>query len=130
MNTRETELKPEGTCRVPMWMGGLPAGHCGEPAWGEYIPGPTFKDAWTGEVRRLDGKYHGYVSGLACPKHGGPEPGAPRVLQDGYSDQGRPMYFAFYPDFINLQESPAAFSTKPWVAVEKLLKEYPRGDQQ
>lgn len=122
----EPTILPEGHCRCPLWMDGLPAGLCGEPAWGEYIPGPTFRDGWTGEVRRLDGKFRGFFSGLACPKHGGPEPDAPRIKQDGYSKDGRPMYFAFYPDFENLQESPAVFDTKPWVAIKRLLEEHPR----
>lgn len=62
----------KGKCSVPMWMGGCPAGFCDKDAFGEYVPGPTFRDAYTGEVRRFDGKYRGYVPGLACPAHGGP----------------------------------------------------------
>lgn len=75
-------MKP-GKCSVPMWMGGFPAGTCGKPAFGEYIPGPTFRDAYTGKVERFDRKWHGYCPGLACEHHGGPscpgieiEPGA------------------------------------------------------
>lgn len=62
----------KGKCSVPMWCGGMPSGFCDADAFGEYIPGPMFRDGWTGERRRLDGKYSGYVSGLACPNHGGP----------------------------------------------------------
>lgn len=61
-----------GKCSVPMWMGGCPAGFCDKPAFGNYIPGPMFRDAWTGERHRFDGKYTGYVPGLACEAHGGP----------------------------------------------------------
>ncbi len=47
----------EGKCSVPMWMDGVPAGFCDEPAFGE----PT-----------KDSRYDGYVPALACPIHGGP----------------------------------------------------------
>lgn len=63
----------KGKCSCPMWSGGLPDGFCDRDAFGPYIPGPTFRDAYTGEIRRADGKYHGYVPALACPIHGGPE---------------------------------------------------------
>jgi len=62
----------EGKCSVPMWQGGLPAGSCGEPAFGKREPGETWRDAYTGQVRRMDGKYNGYIPDLACPAHGGP----------------------------------------------------------
>lgn len=120
------DIEPKGKCSCPMWMGGLPSGQCDAPAWGKYIPGETRRDGWTGQVFRVDGGYDGYVPDLACPKHGGPKPDAPRVLQDGTGKDGRPMYFALYPDFINLQESPAVFDQRPWVAVERLLKKHPK----
>ena len=63
-----------GKCSVPMWMGGLPCGFCDRPAYGKRAPGETWRDAWTGERRRFDGKYNGYVPGLACEAHGGPPP--------------------------------------------------------
>lgn len=109
-----------GVCSVPMWCAGLPAGICGKPAYGVYIDGPTFRDAWTGEVRRIDGKWRGYAPGLCCPDHGGPDEVGPRVMQDGYSEDGRPMWCAVMHDFVNLQESPAAFHVNPWVAVSML----------
>lgn len=63
-----------GKCGVPMWQGGCPAGVCGNDAYGPYIPGPTFRDPYTGELRRLDGKFNGYTPGdFTCPRHGGPE---------------------------------------------------------
>lgn len=61
----------KGKCSVPMWQSGFEC-FCDAPAFGTYIPGPTRRDAWTGQVFRLDGKYHGYVPGLACEAHGGP----------------------------------------------------------
>jgi hypothetical protein len=61
-----------GKCSVPMWQMGCPAGFCDEPAYGPPIPSPTFRDGWTGELKRLDGRYNGYVPGLACVNHGGP----------------------------------------------------------
>ncbi len=65
----------EGKCSVPMWMNGCPAGFCDEPAYGERPEGETFRNR-SGEIRRLDGKYDGYVPGLACPGHGGPSKGS------------------------------------------------------
>lgn len=63
-----------GKCSVPMWQCGAPAGFCDKPAYGKPTPCAKFRDGWTGELRRMDGKYNGYVPGLACPGHGGPEP--------------------------------------------------------
>jgi len=31
-----------------------------------------YRDGWTGRLFRADGKYDGYVPGLACHGHGGP----------------------------------------------------------
>jgi hypothetical protein len=70
---RELNETGEGLCSVPMWMNGLPAGFCDRPAYGERPPGKVWIAAHTGEKMRDDGKYAGYVPGLACPIHGGPE---------------------------------------------------------
>lgn len=115
-----------GPCSVPMWMGGCPAGRCDQPAYGGYIDGPKYRDGWTGEICRMDGKFRGYVPGLACPMHGGPEKVGPRVFEDGTNEQGRPMWCAVYEDFENLQESPAEFHSQPWTAIEMLVKKHPR----
>jgi hypothetical protein len=58
-----------------MWMMGCPAGFCDKPAYGKR-PEPEYyyRDGWTGERKRSDCKYDGYVPGLACVAHGGPEP--------------------------------------------------------
>jgi hypothetical protein len=115
-----------GKCRVPMWSGiGYPDGFCDKPAFGEYIDGPTFRDGWTGEVHRRDGKWRGYVHGPCCPSHGGPDETGPRAFRDG-THGGRPMWCAVYEDFENLQESPAEFGVSPWVAIEMLEKRHPR----
>lgn len=63
-----------GKCSVPMWMNGCPADFCDKPAYGPPVPGREFRNAWTGEMQRIDGRYNGYVPGLACVAHGGPEP--------------------------------------------------------
>lgn len=63
-----------GKCSVPMWMGGCPDGFCNKPAYGERPPGRTWRDAYTGERHRFDGRYNGYIPGLACEAHGGPPP--------------------------------------------------------
>lgn len=63
-----------GKCSVPMWMQGCPAGFCDAPAYGARPPGQKWRDAWTGELKRFDGRYNGYVPGLACEAHGGPAP--------------------------------------------------------
>jgi len=62
----------EGLCSVPMWCGGGPAGFCDKPAYGERPDAPTIT-RWDGHQYRLDCKYAGYVPGLACKGHGGPD---------------------------------------------------------
>lgn len=74
---RITQMPSTGRCSVPMWQNGLPAGHCDQPAYGKRPPCKEWRDAYTGELRRVDGKYNGHVPGLACPMHGGPEPRIP-----------------------------------------------------
>ena len=76
-----------GKCSVPMWSGGVPAGFCDEEAYGEQ----------TDERRHI---YPHYVPFLACPGHGGPNV---RTFMDGN------QWCAVYPDFIDLQNSPAGF---------------------
>ena len=66
-------INGHGKCSVPMWMNGCPAGFCDNPAYGERPDGKTWRNAHTGELHRYDGKYNGYVPGLACHVHGGPE---------------------------------------------------------
>ncbi len=90
----------EGKCSVPMWSMGGPAGFCDKPAYGVRPPGKQFYNIHTQEMLREDGRYAGYVPGLACVGHGGP---AIRSFMDG--DQ----WCAVNRDFINLQESAAGF---------------------
>lgn len=61
-----------GKCSVPMFINGCPAGFCNKPAFGFRPEGETIRNPYTGKRIRLDGKYDGYVPGLACPNHGGP----------------------------------------------------------
>lgn len=119
-------IKTPGRCSCPMWRAGLPAGMCDEEAYGVFIEGQTWRDAYTGEEKRFDRKYNGYVPGLACPRHGGPEKAGPRVFEDGTDGQGRPMWCAVYEDFENLQESPAEFHVLPWIAIKLLTENHPR----
>lgn len=106
-----------GRCQVPMWRMGLPAGLCGEPANGPQLPRRLLllDRGWgPGEVP--------YCFGPCCPNHGGPKAGEPILFQDGCTKEGRPMWCAVMPDFINLQESPAGFSGDPDAAKAALAK--------
>ena len=74
LSKHHRELKNnKGKCSVPMWSGGCPAGFCDKDAFGERPKAKGFNNPHTGEFTRFDGKYSGYVPGLACPGHGGPE---------------------------------------------------------
>ncbi len=111
-----------GRCRVPMWMGGGPAGFCCEPAFGPQYPREY--------LASIDGYYMfnrpPYCFGPCCPMHGGPKDGEPILFQDGYTEAGRPMWCAVMPGFENLQESPAGFDGNPIVAVANLRKAEPK----
>lgn len=61
-----------GKCSVPMWSGGSPAGFCDADAYGERPYSPERMNYCAGRMMRDDGRYSGYVPGLACPCHGGP----------------------------------------------------------
>jgi len=105
MSSRHKELDEQGIgkCSVPMWMNGMPAGFCDEPAYGEPPPCRRYRTYW-GELRREDGRYSGYVPALACPRHGGPDS---RVYRDGNA------WCAVRPDFVDIQTSPAGFGDTP-----------------
>ena len=67
-----------GKCSVPMWMNGMPAGFCDEPAYGSQEKGQTrygnWGAGWEGGRWYPGGVFTpGYCSGLACPNHGGPK---------------------------------------------------------
>lgn len=105
----------EGKCRVPMFMMGGPAGYCDRRAFGPQLPFQLLKGR--GFPRQTDVPYcHGHC----CPNHGGPDEGAIIVFQDGTTPQGRPLWCAVLPDFVNLQESPAGFSGDPSRAMTNL----------
>lgn len=103
----------QGRCRVAMWMGGLPAGLCGEAAYGHQLPERVL---WA--TRSM--LHVPLCVGHCCPKHGGPQADEPRIFADGYTPEGRRMWCAVMPDFINLQESPAGFSGDPLIALANL----------
>lgn len=108
---RELNEMGEGKCSVPMWSGGgCPDGFCDQPAYGEQPPG-EIHTRWDGHVYRDDGRYAGYVPGLACPAHGGPRV---RTFMDGNA------WCAVLPDFINLQESKAGFGNTREQAIADL----------
>jgi hypothetical protein len=102
-----------GRCSVPMWQMGCPAGFCDEPAYGEPPQCVMYRDGWTGRRFRSDGRYDGYVPALACVGHGGPPS---RVFMDGNA------WCAVFPDFTNLQESPAGFGETPVAARAELKR--------
>lgn len=108
-----------GSCRVPMWLGGSPAGFCAEEAFGPQYPRQYLAHE---NVRYLIDRPP-YCFGPCCPKHGGPKGDEPIIFQDGLTDDGRPMWCAVMPGFINLQESEAGFSGNPVAAVQNLREE-------
>ncbi len=61
-----------GKCSVPMYYGGGSECFCDKPTYGFRLPGKEFRNGWTGELHRFDGKFNGHVPGLACTSHGGP----------------------------------------------------------
>lgn len=103
----------EGKCNAPMWMGGAPAGVCGAIAHGHQLP-EEYLQATRGPRTRY------FVFLHACPVHGGPREEEVRIFQDGYTAEGRQMWCAVAPDFVNLQESPAGFDGNPVRAARKL----------
>jgi hypothetical protein len=104
MRHRELDNNGEGLCSVPMWRGGMPAGFCDQPAFG----------LQTTEGKR---KYDGYVPGLACFGHGGPEF---RVFKDG------DKFCAVKRDFEDLVQSPAGFGDTPEEARQELVADIER----
>lgn len=106
-------------CRVPMWMGGCPAGFCDEPAFGHQLPSEIlYRERSFGPNNRVP-----YCFGHCCPGHGGPRENEPRFFTDGNTPQGYQMWCAVNPDFVNLQESPAGFDGNPFRARELLALE-------
>jgi hypothetical protein len=69
-----------GRCSVPMWLMGVPCGTCENKAYGNRPPSRMFMSYSAGRMMREDGRYDGYVPGLACPAHGGPS--APKESND------------------------------------------------
>lgn len=99
---RDLDERGVGKCSVPMWIGGCPGGFCDKPAFGKPPLSREYYNHCSGQHQREDGRYNGYVPGLACIGHGGPRV---RTYMDGNA------WCAVKPDFINLQESIASFGT-------------------
>lgn len=114
MNNNKIAPWEAGKCRVPMWMGGCPSGHCDKPAFGHQYPYEYIKHLCYWADRPS------YCFGHACPAHNGPKEGDPIIFADGNTPEGRQMWCAVMPGFINLQESPAGFSGNPVLAVKML----------
>ena len=106
-----------GKCQVPMWMGGSPSGFCAKEAFGPQYPREYL--AYGQSRFMLDSPP--YCFGPCCPSHGGPASNEPIIFRDGLTDEGRPMWCAVMPGFVDLQESEAGFSGNPVQAVVNLL---------
>ena len=100
-----------GRCSVPMWQMGIQC-FCDAPAYGNREEPPYYwRDGYTGERKRSDGRYNGYVPGLACYVHGGPKY---RAYLDGNA------WCAVTDKFTNIQESPCGFGPTPEAARKAL----------
>lgn len=118
----ETLIHGEGKCSVPMWQMGTDAGFCDAPAFGVRPPCAEYPGPWwaPGDRQRHDGKYNGYVPGLACEIHGGPSL-ASFAVPGGLVTKDGNMWCSTAPDFINLAESEAGFGATPAEATADLL---------
>jgi hypothetical protein len=96
-----------GKCSVPMWQSSLPAGLCGEVAYGQQYSGRRTPPRYS--LRRRP-----YAPLLCCKAHGGPGPDDIRFMRDGN------MWCAFMPGFENLQESVAGFGATQDLADDDL----------
>lgn len=112
-NNKPMPWEPSKCC-VPMWMGGCPSGHCDAPAFGPQYPLAYIKHLKYWADRPA------YCFGHACSDHDGPKEGDPIIFEDGTTPEGRQMWCAVMPGFINLQESPSGFSGNPVLAVKNL----------
>lgn len=113
MNSHHQQLNDqgEGRCSVPMFSGVGPAGFCDKPAYVERPDSPERYNHCSQSYYREDGRYSGYVPGLACRGHGGPEF---RTFKDGDA------WCAVKPDFIDLQASVSGFGDTREAAIAAL----------
>lgn len=111
LDHHETLTSGMGKCSVPMWGGGTPAGFCDCPAFGERPQAVTHR-RYDGFEWRDDGRYAGFVPGLACPMHGGPKL---VTQQDGNA------WMAALPGFTNLQECETGWGDTEEAAIADLL---------
>lgn len=98
-----------GKCGVPMWSGGCPAGFCDKEAYSQFS-------------LRVDPKHTPYSAGLRCSAHGGADALGIRINREGVGIDGRSMFHAFRPDFVNLQESVSGFGQSIHLAACDLAK--------
>lgn len=82
-----------------MWQGGVPAGFCDRPAYGEQYNGRHSHPRYQG----FNGAIRPFAMGYCCDRHDGPAADEIRFIRDGS------MWCAFRPDFENLAESLAGF---------------------
>jgi hypothetical protein len=97
-----------GKCGVPMWQSGCPSGFCDREAYGQYSLLTPWRDT-------------PYSAGWRCNHHGGPAEDGVRIIVDGLTNDGRPMFMAYRSGFENLQESNAGFGPSPDYAYADLL---------
>lgn len=109
---RELNEHGVGKCSCPMFTYDGPAGFCDRPAYGNRPDSPQYRNYSNNEMQREDGRYNGYVPGLACTWHGGP---GPKFERDGN------MWCATTSTFVNLQESWAGFGETKEQAEADLL---------
>ena len=98
-----------------MFSGGSPAGFCDKPAFGHQLPWQVLR-----HERGMTNPP--YCHGHCCPAHGGPGEGDTIFFVDGHGEDGRPMWCAVMPGFVDLQESEAGFSTNPHEAKAALMR--------
>lgn len=97
-----SERKMVGECSVPLFQyPGVPAGFCGKQAFGQH--------------ERPDA-YNGFVPGLACPKHGGPELSAAIAKRTVIRFDGPPGHVAGR--FIEAERDGASVNCGEWVQDE------------
>lgn len=101
-----------GKCSVPMWCGGCPSGFCDEEAYGKPPLSDRFYSHAHGRTVRRDGRYDGYVPGLACYGHGGPRV---RTFKDGDA-----WCAVVGKGFTNIQECKAGFGATREEAIAQL----------
>lgn len=106
---KTTTTLGNGRCSVPMWMNGLPAGFCDEPAYGpqtkQYLDGFKYRDP----------RYNrpAFASALACHCHGGPTLAESIAGRIAIRFDGPPS--PDFPRFIEVERDGKSISHGDWV---------------